>query len=48
VFGRDPFLRIFFLLWGAGHLGYVGDESVDYPLGANITIKFVPMKKEPI
>ena len=28
--------------------GYVGDESVDYPLGANITIKFVPMKKEPI
>ena len=20
MFGRDPFLRIFFLLWGAGHL----------------------------
>jgi GNAT superfamily N-acetyltransferase len=28
--------------------GYVGEERVDYPLAAGITIPFVPMKKDPL
>jgi N-acetylglutamate synthase-like GNAT family acetyltransferase len=28
--------------------GYVGDARVEYPLGAGITIEFVPMRKDPI